>query len=1214
MLQLKRVELQGFKSFADRSEMRFHGSGLAAIVGPNGCGKSNLSDAISWVLGEQSAKSLRGANMQDVIFAGTSSRKPVGLAQVTLTLVDPNASEATHGHPSEVTITRRLYRSGESEYLVNGKSSRLRDIQDLFMGTGLGPESYAIIEQGRIGQILSNKPQDRRNIIEEAAGITRFKMKRRLAEAKLESAKGNLTRVYDILEEVSRQVASLKRQAAKARRYEELRADLVENLRIALTGRYKTLEREATGLALDLNQATADHARLTEAVAEKETARAQAQAQCFTLEEQLREARRILSEQRVEAERTRGKLDSQTTQAGNIEQRLTRGDSEAQQLNERVTELEAELAQQTQHLTECEQALSTARASAQAAEQQRQAAQQKLRERTQAIEQGRQAVLRLMDEASRLRNQLASADEFLSSVDRDAARSTRDAEVAQGDLARLEQSIAQSQQRHGEVKTEVQALLEARRGCEGMLSERRNQLQQLRREWDQAKTEVGRLRARLDSLSDVLAHHSYSTGAVKQIFEAVGKGRTGELKPIGVLADFLEAETGYEKVAEEFLAEELEYVVVDGWNQAEQGIQYVRNQLQGKATFLLHHSEGAAEVAAPGEESIRNESGVIAKLTDVLKLNNGFHGHSLRMLPRLANCYLVDTPDTAQRLASNYAQSYFLLPDGASYHGLAVTGGKKTGAGPLAIKREMREAQSTLTSKQHYADSIAAQVEKVEHELQELTAELERLRNDQQAKERDVHTLDVELRKFSEERQRAQQLLHVAHRELDRLKAQREKAEQSRQQNSALLEQKDKAKTEQEAHLSELQRMTVEAEAALHQINEESAALRADLAGTEERRRSAQSAKSRVEQQHREVAQRRHALSEEMNRLREQQSRIANENAALTQRATELQAEIASNDAKVQQLAHEEEQARTTLTLADELLKQLRSEFQAAQDKKGHLEVALVKAQGELKYLDETCQKDLKLPVAELAANVEIIPTDEELAAAQARADEVRSKIDNLGPVNAQALEEYEESQQRYNFLAAQRQDLLDSIRDTEKAITEIDGESRRRFAEAFEVINTNFREMFKILFNGGVGEMRLTNPDNLIESGIDIVAQPPNKKLQNVLLLSGGEKALTAMALLMAIFKYQPSPFCILDEVDAPLDEPNTERLNRLITEMSKTTQFVVITHAKRTMEAAQVMYGVTMQEPGISKLVSVKFNHPDPVPGAVLTQSSTPEPVVVQ
>ncbi len=369
MLKLKRVEIHGFKSFFDKTEMRFHGAGIAAVVGPNGCGKSNLSDAMSWVLGEQSAKSLRGARMEDVIFAGTRERKPLGMASVTMTLLDVHGSSPlpgvtadgeapvetngnghlphvpANGHgPKEVTVTRRLFRDGESEYLINGRAARLRDIQDLFLGTGLGPESYAIIEQGRIGQILSNRPQDRRAVVEEAAGITRFKTKKRLSEAKLEGAKQNLNRVFDILEEVGRQVNSLKRQASKAKRYDELKTEMVHHLRRALTGKFRVLEREAAKTALDLNQAQALLHSLNGQVAEKERDNASLRSQCYAIEKELTEARARLAELRIEDERTRGRLDHQAKQVGTIDARLAQDETETAQVEERLDRQRTELA------------------------------------------------------------------------------------------------------------------------------------------------------------------------------------------------------------------------------------------------------------------------------------------------------------------------------------------------------------------------------------------------------------------------------------------------------------------------------------------------------------------------------------------------------------------------------------------------------------------------------------------------------------------------------------------------------------------------------------------------------------------------------------------------------------------------------------------------------------------------------------------------------
>jgi chromosome segregation protein len=418
LLRLKRVELHGFKSFCDRTELRFNGDGIAGIVGPNGCGKSNISDAISWVLGEQSAKSLRGARMEDVIFGGTRDRKPLGMAAVTMTLVDPEVPhESAHriqaveeGPPArrgEVTITRRLFRSGESEYLIDGHIARLRDIQDIFMGTGLGPESYAIIEQGRIGQILSSKPQDRRAIIEEAAGITKFKTKKRLAEAKLESAKQNLARVYDILEEVTRQVNSLKRQASKARRYAELQEELQSRLRVVLSGKYRLLERDAAKTAIDLNLAAGELKLLTQQVTEREQAHEQQQAACYELEQQLTVARQQLAEKNVDAERTRGRLESQVRESGAMEERIAQAEKETQELGGRIDALDAEIGVQKGAVEALEAQIAQTRGRMLEINRHREELQAQIREREQVLESGRQVVLRLLGEASTLRNQLA---------------------------------------------------------------------------------------------------------------------------------------------------------------------------------------------------------------------------------------------------------------------------------------------------------------------------------------------------------------------------------------------------------------------------------------------------------------------------------------------------------------------------------------------------------------------------------------------------------------------------------------------------------------------------------------------------------------------------------------------------------------------------------------------------------------------------------------
>lgn len=1235
--------------------MKFNGSGIAAVVGPNGCGKSNLSDAISWVLGEQSAKSLRGARMEDVIFAGTRDKKALGMAAVTMTLVpderalaaanlaspavqadapaplqehpesenppiDPEMIVSENGvshaaqngiahangrlehaplktdalktaeRTGEITITRRLYRSGESEYLINGKLARLRDIQDLFLGTGLGPESYAIIEQGRIGQILSNKPQDRRAVVEEAAGITKFKTRKRLAEAKLESAKQNLSRVFDILEEVTRQVNSLKRQAAKTRRYTELKTEATAYLRQILASKFRLLERESAKVAIDLNLVSSELANLQQSIATRETAQSQLIETSYATEQELTLSRKALADLHVEAERVRGRLEYQLKQIQQIDQRLHAGEQEAQILENQQQERGAELEQQTVQWQALEGECTLARTELDAKSAERQCAQNNLSEQEKALEASRQNLLLLLGESSSLKNRITQMDAQLVSADRDRARAQAEEQQSTSDLARIEQLKKDLSERLAARQTELISVTDQRKSVEQELQQKRSALHDSRQALDRLRSESSRIKARKDSLEEVIQHRSYTTETVKRLFTAVENGKARDLQPVGVLADFLEVDPQVEKATEEFLHDELEYVVVRDWDHAERGIELMRTDLNGRATFLV---EGEGDNNESNElPQLASEPGIVTKLTDAIRFTNGLTGLPVTALPRISNCYVVNERSLGQELAARFPNCWFLTADGVNYHGRAVSGGKKTGAGPLALKRELREVSRLEEAKQRELTAAQQHVNELERAIANLSEHLEHLRSKQQAQEKDVLALDHESRKLAEELQRVHTRLSRARLELDRIAKERIDIDQRLDRDRATLAEKEQLRAAQENALEAARADLTELQAALSRAAEEHATLRANLASLEERRRSLASNRARLEGQVQEFARRRQHLANEMQRLISERVNFLANNAELETRGAELSASVIATDATVKSLAERETELRTNLASAEDELKRLRADAQVAQEKRSELQVSLARAESDTKHLEETCQKELDLTLAQLVENMETVADAETLQQLDTDYSEVRRKIEALGPVNSQALEEFEEAQQRQEFLSVQRQDLLDSIRDTEKAITEIDNESRKRFGEAFHAINEHFREMFKVLFGGGIGEMRLTDEENLAESGIEIVASPPGKKLQSVLLLSGGEKSLTAMALLMGIFQYTPSPFCILDEVDAPLDEPNIQRLTKLLERMAENTQFIVITHAKRTMEAAQSLYGVTMQEPGVSKLVSVKFN----------------------
>ena len=1262
MLRLKRVELQGFKSFCDKTELRFNGSGIAAVVGPNGCGKSNLSDAISWVLGEQSARSLRGTRMEDVIFAGTRSRKPLGMASVTMTLVNPrvdptitpdtpvevkileeevpanghqnghlngHANGHSNGHqnghavngelnghelahatvtigvnrPGEVTITRRLYRSGESEYLIDGRLARLRDIQELFMGSGLGPESYAIIEQGRIGQILSSKPQDRRAIIEEAAGITKFKTRKRLAEGRLESARQNLARVFDILEEVTRQVNSLKRQASKARRYGELKTDLDARLRTVLASRHKILSGEIEKTAADLEAASAELKQASEAVELSDAERKKVQAACYDVEARLTEARKQLAELNVEAERTRGKLEAHVRESAAIEQRMAQGETEVQSLESRIAVCATERETLSGTVQEHEEGINVTRAELLEKNQIREQLQSRVREQERMIEQERMLVLRLLGETSNLKNQLAQMDEFLAGIARETGRVTREEQAAAAEIERLTGLRAQLSEKMAQRQMELETVTGERRATESNLATERKAAADLRNEADQIRRGCSHLQARKESIENVLLHHSYTGESVKKLLGALEQGRAGEFKPHGLLADFIEVDTAYERAAEEFLQDELEYVVVGAWEDAERGMQFLRSDLEGRATFLVE-SNAVAALPATGQAV------GLPRLADHVRMTNGLSQGAANLLPKLLRCYIAESPQQARELSTEHPDLYFLLDDGQFYRGQTLGGGRKKASGPLALKRESRELGRKLAEREAELLTKVAALEKLTQEIVQMEADLERLRALQQAREKDALALDHELRKLAEESNRANSRVSVARLELERLNREQQRAVEQRDRNRAMVAQKEEERANREAALEALRQASEEIEAEAAQAAEAHSALRAQLAALEERYRAAKSALGRLEQQHRDMSGRRQEIGREIEQLGEHRNRLLAENIELDKKSAALAETVLSVESTVLMLSAEESEGRSALQAADAALTDLRASIEVLHGRRSEIEVDLVRRQSELKYLDETSQKELGCALADLMPSTADSgqPGDVPQASACAFLDgealdeaerlykEVKAKIEALGPINPEALAEYEDAQQRHDFLTTQRQDLLDSIRDTEQAIQEIDRVSKTRFNEAYEAINVYFRETFQTLFGGGMGEMRLTDENNAGESGIEIIASPPGKKLQNVLLLSGGEKALAALSLLMAIFRYQPSPFCVLDEVDAPLDEANILRLTKLLSQMSENTQFIMITHSKKTMESAQAMYGVTMQEAGVSKLVSVRFGGAQP------------------
>ena len=1293
VLKLKKLQILGFKSFCDRAELKFHGEGIAAIVGPNGCGKSNIADAISWVLGEQSAKTLRGSRMEDVIFAGTRDRVPTGMAEVSLSLIDPDVYEGgdvsepevevlddipeedwdeasvraqataeTDAHIAEVqllppeevikeletqeaggrrqeagsegvgsseqgvgaedtahpgvvlkirrrkfkrqefkagqlVITRRLFRTGDSEYLLNGKLCRLRDIQELFMGTGLGPESYALIEQGRIGQILSSKPHDRRAIIEEAAGITKFKTKKRLAELRLEEAKQNLARLNDIFEEVTRQMNSLKRQASKAERYARLRDEMKSKLRVVLASKLAQLARETAALEAELEALAQEMNLRSEAVAQMEAGQSQARERGYAIESELRQNSERANDITLEIDRSMARRRHNEERCRELALRADVGEADLARAEAQMSALNAELEVNRCVLAGAAANEADGRAEAVARQQEAAEAAAALSAAEQQQEQRRAEIMEVTAAAAEVRNLITQAEEHRAALDREATR-------LEQEIAAATAAMEASGGRRGQLTLEFESVSQRVAWLGLQIESTRKEIETTRVEESECKRRMDTLRAEFAtalgkkaSLEAVIAEHGHSTESVKRLFQS-GATQNG-FAPAGVLADFLEVEGQYEHVVEDFLRDELNYVVVKSWDAADEGLRLLRGDVEGRATFLVHPDDSQAKFSFSVDESARPSppaAAGIVPLRNCIRVLNGF-GKSLEViLSKLGNGYITADPFLARELALENPDAFFLSQTGECFHNVTVTGGRQRTEGPLSLKRELREVsrqleviEKTLGTEERRAAKLAQRLAELDRLLGGL--EQQRLDAEKQALT-SAHVLD----QLASEVERNRQRHETCSSEWDQVKA--ESAEKQ-----VFLRAKQVEGGMRELRRAELERQRTAAQDELEAFKtardtaaQTAAEVAARLAALEAQRTAAAAALQRIETLATDARMRIDGLKSRLAAAAEERLEREQENLQIAGRLQALETERAAAQARSTELQAESGEVRARLAEIEQQLRETRQALDQARDRRGELSAAAAKLKSDTEYMEQTAVNELGIAAEAMRTDPAILRVEgEQLVAEEAMYREMRTRLENMGPVNMMALEEYQETAQRHVFLETQRKDLLDSIENTQSTIREIDIYSRQKFQEAFGKINENFQATFRKLFGGGNAFMRLTDEENTAESGIDVVASPPGKKLQNVLLLSGGEKALTALALLVGIFQYQPSPFCILDEVDAPLDESNIGRFVELVKEMSSTTQFVLITHSKKTMTAAPVMYGVTMQEAGVSKLVSVKFGEPE-------------------
>ncbi len=1282
MFKLQKLEITGFKSFADYTEVVFTDAGITAVVGPNGCGKSNVAESIAWVLGEQKVKNLRSSEMKDVIFQGAKNRQPSGMAEVVLHLVrthieyteetdiedidatleeiddnavtieeenqneevteiasvsaeenssnenaeilteenspadSENAASITqkkskqvkrHWRPSRfalefapgetVSVTRRLYRSGESEYLLNGKTCRLRDIQDLFSGTGLSGAHYAIVEQGRIGQILSAKPMDRRTLIEEAAGITKFRVRQRAAEGRLESARSNLSRVSDIISEIDRQVNSLRRQAAKARRYRIMREELRELLRRLFVAEERALTALLAETQMQLEISANEEKQIAESVTATEESARNATQTARDIEEELAEARASAAEITLQHDRRMREYTYQQEQVSAHEKRRAELLHDCETIKERLNVLkkESEVLSDQDNLqrkanTESESRLQSAENSY--------AMRLKDAENAEAeIERARQDLLTHTAVAERLREIARQLETAIEKLEQQKGAYKKEGERAR---AIHDEHLAESEKLKKEIesaKMRLDKLKDERTSISHNLSEAKERTQSAVSQREKLRDENARIRHRLDTLVELDNKHSNYSTAVQSLLDK--KIAAKNFNCIGTLADKLRVAAKYENAVEGVLGTFLQAVLVPTNEDVLRAAEWLRTQDAGRANFIVVGLRG-------GSKSLSKSSAATAfaddeddfddvRLEDVLGASSELLSVLRRVMPKELNARMVSNLEKAVTLSFD-SEDLFVTTEGEwASRGVFVSAGASRsfteGAGLLTFKRELRELEekaNELSVKLNEAENIFAKTQKEQREFEE---KLSNLNSQIGREEREELQREMRDKALLQEIERA--LRHIKVVESDLARVEQEEKDLQERRAKALTESENAEKERQKA--SEL---VAEATTNLWQVRRsaevENTALsqqRAEAAAAAERLRSTTTSLRRMEEESQELNTRLARYEQESTEI---ESRLESLNLSIAdyeENESTIEEERLLSDEEIANISQRLTEAREKADALANALIELNHKSADARERRAGLEVERAESTARLNFVREACTTELNQSLEDLAYEH---PADEEfdLEAGRTRVEDLRSKIEGFGAVNMMALEELAENEERLIFLTSQRQDIVDGIASTEEALREIKKRSRERFRHAFGEINKNFGEIFVELFGGGRGEMSLIDADDVLESGIDLVAQPPGKRLQNVLLLSGGEKAMAALALTLAIFRYRPSPFCLLDEVDAPLDEANVGRFADKIIEMSVNTQFIVITHNKRTMESARALYGVTMEDAGVSKVVSVRFD----------------------
>ena len=1179
-MYLKSIEIHGFKSFANKIVFQFH-NGITGIVGPNGSGKSNVADAVRWVLGEQKVKQLRGASMQDVIFAGTELRKPQGFASVAITL--DNSDHKLPVDYDEVTITRRIYRSGESEYRMNGSQCRLKDINELFYDTGIGKEGYSIIGQGQIDKILSGKPEERRELFDEAAGIVKFKRRKTVAQKKLEDEKQNLVRVTDILAELEKQVGPLAKQSETAKEYLRLKEELRRcdaNAFLAETAgiqtQLKELEEKEAIVSDQLEETSLasenlkrEYDQLTEAIA--------------ALDEGLAGKR----EERTQAGMLMGNLEGQI---GVLKEQINTERMNAEHIASRLSSIDGELEEKNLQMTGYERERDEIAAQAETCLKKQEDAEEALRRTEeemmlldQQIEDGKASIIANLNEKASL---AARKQRYATMLEQAQVRRS---EVAQRLLKFKSDESVQDEQLKAErekldaVEAEINRLMGERTAAEENIAGLEQEVRRLNKNLNDTQQQYHTSYTRLESLRNLAERYEGYGGSIRRVMEVRDR-----VKGIhGVVADIISTEKKYEVAVETALGGSIQNIVTDSEQTAKQLIEYLKKNKYGRATFLPLTSVGSR--GGFNQEAALGEPGIIGLADSLVHVEPQYRDLASYLLGRVV---VAENIDCAIALARKFRYSLRIvtLEGELLSAGGSMTGGAfKNSSNLLGRRREIEELEAACKKALVRVDEIQKDLSLNEGLLTEERENLERLRAAGQEAILRRNTIQIGIAGLEEKK------TEIAESSTDMVRENQDLEEQLREigRSQEQLRKEEERLEGQNAQTSrEIERLTGE----LERARQDSDARRQELSG-------AQMETSGLHQRHQ------FAL-ENIRRVREEMRRLDEEKRELSQGAGGSSQAIASREAEIGQLRELIESTGRKSAQLEEEIEKARQEKEAQTARQntffarreeisgemGRLDKELLRLQNQSEKLSERMESYVNYMWSEYELTrqgAEALRDEDapELGQLKRRLEELKSAIRSLGNVNVNAIEDYKEISERYEFMKTQHGDLVKAEEALLKIIEELDAGMRRQFEEKFREIQREFDKVFKEMFGGGSGKLELLEDEDLLEAGIQIIAQPPGKKLQNMMQLSGGEKALTAIALLFAIQNLKPSPFCLLDEIEAALDDSNVDRFAKYLHKLTKYTQFIVITHRRGTMMAADRLYGITMQEKGVSTLVSVNL-----------------------